>query len=453
MPTSGTVLVVDDEDAIRDGCRQALQAEGLRVLEAASSLEALEVMAKSSCHVAILDLRMPGMGGMELLKRIKSEHNHVTVIVITGYASVETAVEAMKWGAIDYIPKPFDAASLRMAVRRALLGETDAESASSGGPRGAGPASRAPRLIGKTPEMQRLRELIERVARTDSTVLIMGESGTGKEIVARALHENSKRAAGPFVVVDCTTLVGALMENELFGHAKGSYTGASSTTHGCFETADGGTLFLDEVGCLDVSLQSKLLRAIERKEFSRVGSSETISVDVRVIAATNMDLVKAVEEGKFRDDLYYRLSVVPIILPPLRHRKEDIPLLAEHFLNLHARNRRKQVTRINPEAMEVLMAHHWPGNVRELSNAIERAVVLAEGEEIVPELLLHYGFTHRPARGPQGDRTLTLADAERALIERALRATGGKKGRAAELLGIDRKTLWRKLRQQGEMGR
>jgi len=443
-----TVLVVDDDAPVRDGCRQALQAEGLEVVEAADAAEALRLMSSRPCSVVLLDLRMPGMDGMELLGRIRGEHRHTAVVVITGYASVETAVQAMKQGAVDYLPKPFSARTLRAAVHRALH---------AGGPACAPPAGKAradcPVLVGETPEMRKVRELIERLAPTDSTVLIMGESGTGKEVVARILHHKSPRATRPFVLVDCTTLVGTLMENELFGHVKGSYTGATATTHGRFELADGGTLFLDEVGCLELGLQSKLLRAIEQKEFTRVGSNQTISVDTRVIAATNTNLARAVEQGTFREDLYYRLSVVPLVLPPLRHRKEDIPLLAEHFLRLHSSRRHKHVRRITPRAMDVLMAHDWPGNVRELSNAIERAVVLAEGEEIVPELLLHYGFERRPARPPAAhDAPVSLAEMERAHIEHVLRTVQGNKSRAARLLGIDRKTLWRKLKQYGIAG-
>jgi len=446
VSSSGTVLVVDDEGAMRDGCRQVLEKEGLTVLEAKTAAEALRMLAGAHCDVVLLDLKMPGMGGMEALRRIQEHHRGTAVIVITGYPSIETVVEAMKWGAVDYLTKPFSAESLRLAVSNTLA-------------RGSLPGLECERrrgrksdsastdvLVGQTPQMKAIRDLVKRVAQTDSTVLVMGESGTGKEVLARMLHRGSGRAARPFVVVDCTTLVDTLVENELFGHVKGSYTGAGTTTHGRFEMADGGTLFFDEVGCLHQGLQSKLLRAIEHGEFVRVGSNRTMSVDVRVVAATNTDLARGVENGTFREDLYYRLSVVPIVLPPLRQRKADIPLLAEHFLRLHAANRHKAVTKVSPEAMNVLMAHDWPGNVRELSNAIERAVVLAEGDEIVPELLLHYGFAYHPPSDSTPYRTRTLAEMERAHIEHMLRKTGGNKRRAAELLGIDRKTLRRKLR-------
>ncbi len=448
-PDKGKVLVVDDEAVMRDGCRQALVRDGMTVLEARTGTEALDVMARTPCQVVILDLKMPGMSGMEVLRRIMEEHGQTTVIVITGYPSIEAAVEAMKCGAADFLTKPFSADSLRTAVRKALAGDAP-QRIGPGRPSGSGDGREPLQLIGQTPQIKAIRELIERVGRTDSTVLIMGESGTGKEVVARLMHARSRRAQKPFVVVDCAAMVGTLIENELFGHARGSYTGAITAAHGRFEVADGGTLFLDEVSCLDVRLQSKLLRAIEQRELTRIGSNQTISVDVRVIAATNTDLTRALQEGTMREDLYYRLSVVPILLPPLRQRKADIPLLAEHFLRLHCERRQKQVARITPEAMAVLVEHDWPGNVRELSNAIERAVVLADGEEIVPELLLHYTFARRSGEASEPSRPPTLAEVERAYVEHVLRQTGSNRRLAAELLGIDRKTLWRKLCRYGD---
>jgi len=443
------VLIVDDEEAIRDGCRQALEKEGITVLEASNGPDALSMLKKTRCEVLLLDLKMPGMGGMETLQRLR-EHGNPTVIVITGYPSVGTAVDAMKWGAVDYLTKPFSAEDLRVAVSRALARESLEQAEPQARPEREREEASSSDLLGQTPQIKAIRALVGQVAATDSTVLVMGESGTGKEVVARMLHEESGRSGGPFVLVDCTTLVDALVENELFGHMKGSYTGATSTTSGRFELAQGGTLFLDEVGCLHLGLQSKLLRAIERGEFMRVGCNETISVDVRVVAATNTDLARAVEEGTFREDLYYRLSVVPIVLPPLRQRKADIPPLAGHFLKMHAAAHHKHVTRISQEAVNVLVAHDWPGNVRELSNAIERAVVLAEGDEIVPELLLHYGFALSPVTFSSRSENKSLADLEAGHIRRILRRTGGNKTRAAELLGIDRKTLWRKLREHEE---
>ena len=446
MAESGHVLVVDDDAAMRDACQQVLRREGLAVAQAETGGEALEILHDRPFDLVILDMKMPGMGGMEVLRRIQAEHNGTSVVVITGYANIETAVEAMKCGAADFLPKPFTGDTLRLIVRKTLdHGRLQQENRRLRAhlQQTVEPVT----IIGETPEMEAVFDVVARVAPTDSTVLIMGESGTGKELIARALHQKSPRAAEPLVTVDCATLVGTLFENELFGHAKGSFTGATATTHGRFEMADGGTLFLDEVGCIDMAVQAKLLRVLEERNFTRVGSGEVITVDVRLIAASNMDLAAAVRVGAFREDLYYRLSVVPIALPPLRQRKDDIPLLADHFLRLYCERRRKQVTSIHPEAMAVLRQRDWPGNVRELSNAIERAVVLAEGEELLPDLLLHYGFAGRPAQDQREPLGRALADIERAHIEQVLREAGGNKRLAARVLGIDRKTLWRKLRQ------
>jgi len=448
MSESARVLIVDDEAPMRDACRQVLKNQGLQVCEAGTGARALELMAGRFFQVVILDLKMPGMDGMEVLQAISREHSGTSVVVITGYANVETAVEAMKCGAIDFLPKPFTGEALRVIVKKALdhnrlrRENSRLRSHIKAGTKPVG-------MIGRTPQMQAIFQLIDRVAPTDTTVLIMGESGTGKELVARALHEKSNRAERRFVAVDCTTLVGTLFESELFGHVKGSFTGADTTTHGRFEIADGGTLFLDEVACMDVSMQAKLLRVLEEREFTRVGSGQVISADVRIVAATNTDLAAAVAEGAFREDLFYRLSVVPVVLPPLRQRKADISLLAEHLLRRHCERWNKHIARISPEAMSLLKAHDWPGNVRELLNAMERAVVLAEGEEILPEHLLQYNFARSIRHKAPGRNVMTLEEAEQLQIKRALRESEGNKSRAAELLGIDRKTLWRKLRRYG----
>jgi len=447
MRNGANILIVDDEAAMRDACRQILERDGLGIHEATSGREALKAMDKRLFDLVILDLKMPKVGGLEVLRSMKREHKEIPVLVMTGYPSVDSAVEAMKNGAIDFLAKPFTSEALRVIVRKSLhysrierehellrdqVGESD------------GPLE----IIGRTPQMKAIFDLIERVGPTDSTVLVIGESGTGKELVARALHRKSRRAQGPFITVDCATLVGTLFESELFGHVKGSFTGATATTHGRFAIADGGTIFLDEIGCVDLSMQAKLLRVLEQREFTRVGSNQAIFVDVRVIAATNADLPKAVKEGRFREDLFYRLSVVPVFLPPLRQRLEDVPLLAEHFLRLHCRARGKNIRGISKKAMEAIMSHSWPGNVRELSNAIERAVVLAEGDRIMPEHLLHYGIQRPHEPVPTGE-VLTLEEVERRQIESVLRRCQGNRSRAAELLGIDRKTLWRKVRRYG----
>jgi len=450
MAEQVNILVVDDDAAMRDSCRQALEREGLSVAEAQNGRQALAMVAQKPFDLVLLDLKMPGMGGLDALSRMRKLRNDLAVIAITGYPSIDSAVEAMKRGAADFLPKPFNREALRLVVAKALKqSRLERENARL---RDELKAVRGPKpIIGRTPGMKRVFDLMERVAPTDSSVLIMGESGTGKELVARALHARSRRADRPFVVVDCATLVGTLFENELFGHTKGSFTGATSTTHGRFQAADGGTLFLDEVGCIEPGMQQKLLRVLEQKEFSRVGSNETIHVDVRLIAATNTDLAAAVRSGTFREDLYYRLSVFPIVLPPLRERRADIPLLVDHFLRLHGQAR-GVVSRVSKEAMDALLEHEWPGNVRELSNVIERAVVLAGPETITPEHLLYQrGPAPAPAAGPAGVQT--LPELERVHIMRALRSTGGNKRRAAELLGIDRKTLYRKLKRYQEADR
>lgn len=447
MRNGAKILIIDDDASMRDACRQILERDGLEIHEAASGRDALKAMDRRLFDLVILDLKMPRVGGLDVLRSMKRQHRDIPVVVVTGYPSVDSAVEAMKNGAIDFLAKPFTSESLRVIVRKSLHysrierehGLLVGQVSDSGG---------AAEMIGQTPQIQAIFDLVDRVAPTDSTVLVIGESGTGKELVARALHRKSARAGGPFITVDCATLVGTLFESELFGHAKGSFTGATTTTHGRFEVADGGTLFLDEIGCVELAMQAKLLRVLEQREFTRVGSNQTISVDVRVIAATNTDLPKAIEEGTFREDLFYRLSVVPVFLPPLRQRRDDIALLAWHFLELHRRTRGKDVRRISKKAMELITSHAWPGNIRELSNAIERAVVLADGSSIKPEHLLHYGVQMASEAPALGD-VLTLAEVERRQIERILRHSNGNKSHAAELLGIDRKTLWRKLQRYG----
>ncbi|MFW6189587.1 MAG: sigma-54-dependent transcriptional regulator [Planctomycetota bacterium] len=451
MIDGARILVADDDEAMRDSCRQALEREGVRVAEAASGDEALRMLSDGCYSLLLLDLKMPGKEGLKVLEEVRSEHPRTAVVVITGYASVDTAVEAMKRGATDFLPKPFSRESLTLMVRKALE-HHNLQRENRLLREELGQHRRSTTMVGRTPEMQEVFGLIEQVAPTDSTVLVTGESGTGKELVARALHAQSNRSDGPFVVVDCATLVGNLFENELFGHAKGSYTGADKTTHGRFELADGGTLFLDEVGCIELGMQQKLLRVLEERQFTRVGSNEVISVDVRMIAATNIVLAESVQAGKFREDLYYRLSVFPIRLPPLRQRRADIPRLAEHFMRLHARNRGKPMDGIDEEALQALRRHHWPGNVRELSNVIERAVVLAkEGRIRARHVLYNPAADGGPDESPE-EQVASLAEVEKQHIVRVLQKTEGNKRAAADLLGIDRKTLYRKLQRYEDDG-
>jgi len=444
------VLVADDEPTMRDACKQSLAKIGLVVSEAEDGDAALELIGQRAFDLIILDLKMPGTPGMEVLSTIKSQNPDVPVIIITGYATVESAVEAMRRGADDFLPKPFTPETFRLIVTR-VLGHTRLARENQYLKHALGQDPERYTIVGQSKEIRGVRDLIRRVAPTDSTVLISGESGTGKELVARSIHRHSRRAGKPFVVVDCCTLVGTLFESELFGHVKGSFTGATATTHGRFELANGGTLFFDEIGNISTETQAKLLRVIQEREFARVGSSQTVRVDIRLVAATNKDLLKAIHDGSFREDLYYRLSVVPIVVPPLRHHREDIPALANFFIRRYARERKKEVKSISPASVDVLVKNKWPGNVRELENAIERAVILTESDTIQPADLLQYDYRTAMRSEQEGagsdadDGDLTLAEVEKRHVEHILRRTGGNRGLAARRLGIDRKTLWRKI--------
>jgi DNA-binding NtrC family response regulator len=391
---------------------------------------------------------MPGLSGMEVLKKIKEDDPEAMVIVITGYATVESAVEAMKMGAYDFIPKPFTPDSLRVIVKRALDRRKLAlenvllrDELKAGFEPGV--------IIGQSKSMKEVEQLVQKVGPTDTTVLIYGESGTGKELVARAIHCYSGRTDKPFVAVDCGSLVENLFESELFGHVKGSFTGATATKYGRFELANGGTLFFDEIGNLSINTQTKLLRVLQEREITKVGGSQVIKVDVRIVAATNKDLQKAVKAGTFRDDLFYRLSVVPITLPALCERRDDIPLLANYFLQKYNKKRKKNIRAISDRAMKALVEYDWPGNVRELENAIERAVVLAEDDVINPSELLYYGLSvETPSRSDAG-KSQRLVDVEKEHIAKTLKMLNGHRGKMAERLGIDRKTLRLKLKKYG----
>ena len=448
MNSQANILVVDDEETMRDSCQQALSQDGDRVKVAEDGSTALAMLEKESFDLVILDLKMPGLSGMEVLEKVKEEYPEVVVVVITGYATIESAVEAMKKGAYDFIPKPFTPDSLRVIVKRALekrrlsLENVLLRSKLKGR---FGPEV----IVGQGTSMQKVEELVRQVAPTDSTVLISGETGTGKELVARAIHSQSSRKDKPFIVVDCGGLVESLFESELFGHVKGSFTGATETKYGRFEVANGGTVFLDEIGNISMNIQTKLLRVLQEREITRVGSSQVIKVDVRIIAATNKDLLKCVEEQTFREDMFYRLSVVPIVLPPLRERGEDIPLLANHFLKKYNEKREKSVTAISAEAMKVLTEYDWPGNVRELENVIERAVVLTKSRVIEPPDLWYYELGSKTPSSSDTDEVKSLADAEKGHIMRVVNMFDGHLGKASEALGIDRKTLRLKLRKYG----
>lgn len=448
MYGQANILVIDDDEAIRDLCQQVFSRDGNRVVAAEDGLIGLTRFKKESFDLIILDFKMPGLGGMDVLNEIKGDDPEAIVIVITGYSTIESAVEAMKNGAYDFVPKPFTPDSLRLIARRALEKKKlalenillRAEVKENLGPKV---------IIGKSESMKKVEDLVLKVSPTDSTVLISGDSGTGKELVARAIHHYSRRKDKPFVVVDCGSLVENLFESELFGHVKGSFTGASETKYGRFELANEGTLFFDEIGNISMNIQIKLLRVIQEREITKVGSGQVIKADVRIIAATNKDLQKAVKERTFREDLFYRLSVVPITIPPLRERRKDIPLLANNFLKKYNRMRKKNVKVISDEAMKALVEYDWPGNVRELENAIERGVVLTESEVIEPKDLSYYGLSVDTSSQSNTTKTRSLIDVEREHIIKTLKMFNNQIGRAAEALGIDRKTLRLKLKKYG----
>jgi len=441
----GTVLVVDDEESIRDSCRQILERAGYRVATAGEGNEALRSLQRTAPDLILLDLKMPGLDGVGFLRRIKDELPDLDVVVITGYSSVESAVECMRLGAYDYLPKPFDAESLRMVVGRAVEKRRLALE-NRALRRQLGRAEPAEALLGESAAMNRVRAMIDRVADTESTVLILGESGTGKELVARAIHRTSRRRDRPFIPVDCGAIVETLFESELFGHVRGSFTGAVASRSGRFEMAHGGTIFLDEIANIAPSIQSKLLRVIQEREITRVGATEPVRVDVRIVAATNQNLKSALADGRFREDLFYRLSVVVIEIPPLRERPEDVSILAEGLLGKLCERKLLAPKTLAPDAVRALEAHPWPGNVRELENTLERALVLARGATILPEDLRFTEALSRPGGPDEMSSDLRLAALEAEHIRKVLDLNSWRIGVSARALGIDRKTLWRKVK-------
>ena len=441
---SARILVVDDEKLIRWSLRERLTAEGYDVAEAADGAAARELVATDSFALALLDLRLPDTDGITLFKDIRAVQPDVPVIIITAYSTVETAVEALKCGAADYITKPFDMDELALAVEKALRthaletrvsSEVSAQKARFG----------LGNIVARSPQMLEIKDLIGRIAQSEtSTVLLLGESGTGKDMVARAIHYESKRVDQPFVDITCTALPETLLESELFGYEKGAFTDAKTRKKGLFEVADGGTVFLDEIGDMTTGLQTKLLRVLEDKRFKRVGGTVDVAPDVRVIAATNRDLDEALHQGRFRDDLYYRLSTVPIMLPPLRERSGDVPLLANHFLTVYNSEFHRDLKGFSDKAMQRIRTYDWPGNVRELRNAIERAVLLASGEELdEDDVVLGRSAFRNVSRASRDlvklpDHGCKLHDLERDLLRQALERTHGNRTRAAELLGLTR---------------
>ena len=441
MATNARLLVVDDELIVRDSLHKWFREEGYDVSVADCAQEALSKMGTGRFDLALVDIKMPGVDGVELQKRMHEIDPDMLVIIMTGYASVETAVAALKNGAYDYVSKPFDPDDMAHTVHNALAhkrvekeNERLRETVAS--------VVRPQEMIGQSPAMIRVFEAIQSVGPTDATALITGESGTGKELCARAIHAASPRHYNPLVVIHCGALAETLLESELFGHEKGAFTGAQYRKKGSFEVADGGTVFLDEIGDISLKTQSDLLRVLQEHEITRVGSSRPIHVDFRCIAATNKDLHQLVEEGRFRPDLFYRLNVFPIHLPPLRERKGEIPLLADHFVKKFAASMNKKITRISPAAVNLLERYQWPGNIRELENAIERAMVVGQEPELrEQDFALRMPMPEHAAR--------TLEDIEKVHILEVLEECKGNQTVAAEVLDIDRVTLHNKLKKYG----
>jgi len=454
MKKENTILVVDDDPAHRTMLRTLLTGWGYTIFEADDGSTAIEKVHEQAFDLILMDIRMITVSGLEALNEIKAFNPAIPVIIMTAYSSVETAVEALKSGAYDYLTKPLDFDELRLAMERAMdhrqLREENRMLRES-----LGNHFDRQNIIGRSPAMVKLLEMVAQVAPSEATVLITGESGTGKEMIAGAIHFNSPRKEGPFVKLNCAAITETLLESELFGHEKGAFTGAHKRKEGRFRQAHGGSIFLDEISEMSLAMQVKLLRVLQEREITRVGGEEVIKVDVRLIAATNKDLLQEIEAGRFREDLFYRLNVVTLNMPRLRERSEDIPLLAQHFLKMFSEKNSKEIKGFTPQAMDRLLKYDWPGNVRELMNAVERGVVLASseylGEKDLP-LVLKEGASGGKAPPEQvipGD--LPLEEVEKASILKTLQLTGGNKSEAARRLGITRRTLHKKLKKYGVM--
>ncbi len=451
-----SVLIVDDEEVLQDVLGSLLAREGYEVRQARDARSALEEVDNQPPDLVLLDLMLPDLPGLELLKQLKQRDPELVVVVITAFSSIEGAIEAMREGAFHYIPKPFKNEEVLLTVRKGLeqrrlkdenrLLREELERRYS-----------FANLIGKSAAMQQVFELIRQAAPARSNILILGESGTGKELVAKAIHHHSRRNRGPFVTVNSGSMPPDLLESTLFGHVKGAFTGAITSKKGLFEVADGGTIFFDEIGNIPLETQAKLLRVIQEKEFMRLGAVEVMKADVRIVAATNADLAELVPKGLFREDLYYRLNVITIQLPPLRERTEDIPLLVQHFLDRFSRENQKPIQSVDPNALSRMLDYRWPGNVRELENAIERAVVLSTGPvlmlDLLPPQVRGQGMSWSAAAAelpPVGGSFWEAVEGfERSLIERALRAAGGVQKRAAEILQIKPTTLHEMMKRLG----
>lgn len=443
------LLIVDDEKNIREGLGKALEMEGYNVFLAENGREGLETIQKNDMDLVIADLKMPELSGEELLKRVSSSYPTLPVIILTGHGTIESAVDAMRNGAYDFLTKPVNLDRLSILVNRALSNrslilehralQVEVEKNRN--------RQKYARIIGKSTKMKAVVDVVEQVAETKASVLITGESGVGKELVADAIHHLSGRREKPFVKVHCAALSEGLLESELFGHEKGAFTGAIGRKRGRFELANGGTIFLDEIGEINPNVQIKILRVLQEKRFERVGGEETLEVDVRIITATNKDLSTEIEKGNFREDLYYRLNVVNIHVPPLRERKEDIPLLSAAFLKEFAEENQRNIEGMDPKALNILYNYSWPGNIRELRNCIESAVVLCKGHVITPNDLPPSVQTEQDKNYIKISLGTSLAEAEKEIIRSTLHFKEGNKSKTADVLGIGRKTLHRKINE------
>lgn len=453
---SPRILLVDDDADIRETMVTLLTMNDYCVTSVADGQSAIEEVKKEKFNIVITDLMMPKMTGIDVIKNLKAIDPDLQCIVITGYATVSTAVDAMKAGAYDYLMKPFNGTEVLMLLKR-VMELQDLQAENSQLKRTLHQRYGYEKLIGSSEGIQQVCSLIEKVAETDSTILILGESGTGKELVARTIHYNSPRKNKPLIPINCGAIPETLLESELFGHEKGAFTGASTTRIGRFELADGGTIFLDEIGDMSPTLQVKLLRVLQQREFERVGGVRTIKVDVRIIAATNIDLEHAVHEGKFREDLYYRLNVIPVVIPPLRERVDDIPLLMDHFLSHFNKSKKRDIKGFSPAAMDILISYPWPGNIRELENLVERLVILKGNGTICPDDLPEKFISH--TLNNEGALHITLPETgvnlkdvveefENNLILQAMQKAQGVKNKAAQLLSLNRTTLVEKLKKK-----
>ncbi len=453
MSNNRRILVADDEEIMRDVLGALLTSENYRVDLAQNGTQALDMIKDKEYSVVLLDLMMPDLDGLQVLEELKKLESSPVAVVLTAFGSIEKAVKATKLGAFDFITKPFKNDEILLAVKNAME-QHELREENQRLKRSLRERYHYRNIIGKSASMQQIFDLITQVAPRRSTVLIQGQSGTGKELIAKAIHAASGRADAPFVAINCGNIPSDLLESEIFGHVRGAYTGATSAKKGLFEVADGGTLFLDEVATISMEIQAKLLRVIQEREFRRLGGLENIKVDVRIIAATNMDLQAAVQQGTFRDDLYYRLNVIVIKLPPLRERSEDIPLLIEHFIRKYCQENDRELCTMDPAAMRILIDHAWPGNVRELENAIERAVVLSSGSVITADLFpknITTAAPSAPMRFPGDGLPLKerVTGFEKALILAALDKTDWNQKKAAQLLSVNATTLSEKLKRLG----